>query len=608
MNMSVDVRSAGAATPGQVALHLIGEVYRARPKTFVVFFLLLLGSGAVTGVYIAAIAGITNALIANDTRRAVLWILAWGAANLFEASYWVGKSYWRQLLADHATDAIQRRLFTCAADAPLAAYEDGNFFGLLERAGDNLGDRLRELIVTLTDLTQLLAIALSLVAVFLGIWPPLLPILLAGLVPALLIERRVAILVHRVRQRHARTDRLLQRLGDVIGDRDAAAELRVFANGPDLVHRWRSARRGRADDVLVAERTRSVWNAGGEAVQGLAIAIVLGLVVWLMIDRRLSLGAWVAATQGVEWSIGILGGLAYGVRAWREQSAYLSDLYEFERYAAQLTTHDRARQAHAADVPASGAIRRGPIGISARDVSFAYPGNERLVVERVSLDIAPGERVAIVGENGAGKTTLVRLLAGLYVPQGGNILLDGIATCTRTAEGLRPRVAAVFQDFVAYQLTVRENVALGRLDAMSDDAALLTALAKAGIGDLVNELPDGLDAYLGRQFGERDLSGGQWQRIALARAFFRDADLLILDEPTAALDPMAEQALFERFAHLTHGKTALMISHRLGIARFADRIVVMEDGAVVEQGSHAELIARQGRYAAMFAAQASWYQ
>lgn len=608
MSAAATTSAPAQTAPRHTAFRLVGEVFRSRPKTFVALFLVLLISGAVTGVYIAAIAGITNALIANDTRRAVIWILVWGAANLFEASYWVAKSYWRQLLADHATDAIQRRLFASAAGAPLAAYEDGKFFGLLERAADNLGDHLRALIVTLTDLTQLLSIAASLVVVFLNIWPPLLLILLAGLVPALLVEQRVAVLVHHVRQRHAMTDRLLQRLGDVIHDRYAAAELRVFGNGPDLVRRWRNARRQRADDVLLAERTRSMWNAGGETVQGIAIALVLGLVVWLMLDRQLSLGAWVAAAQGVEWSIGILGGLASGVRTWREQSAYLSDLYGFEAYAAQLAKRDRERRPHrSADTRRD---RRGgqPIGISAKAVSFAYPGHERHVVRDISLDIKPGERIAIVGENGAGKTTLVRLLAGLYLPLRGDVRLDGVSTYDPDAAGFRPRIAAVFQDFMTYQLTARESVAISRSGHMGDDEEIINTLEQAGIGALITSLPDGLDTYLGRQFGERDLSGGQWQRVALARAFFRDADLLILDEPTAALDPKAEQALFERFAHLIHNKTALMISHRLGIVRFADRIVVMEDGAIVEQGSHAELIARQGRYATMFAAQASWYR
>jgi ATP-binding cassette subfamily B protein len=226
----------------------------------------------------------------------------------------------------------------------------------------------------------------------------------------------------------------------------------------------------------------------------------------------------------------------------------------------------------------------------------------------VSLRIAPGEKLAIVGENGAGKSTLVRLLFGLYQPDAGTVRLDGEPLTPERALEARRRIAAVFQDYAAFQLTMRENVGCGDLARMRDDAALAAALERAGIADLVAALPKGLDAYLGRQFGETELSGGQWQRVALARAFFRQAEVLVLDEPTAALDPLAELALFERFADLVEGRTAVMISHRLGMARLADRILVVRGGEVVEQGDHDDLVARGGEYAALFAAQAQWYR
>jgi ATP-binding cassette subfamily B protein len=212
-----------------------------------------------------------------------------------------------------------------------------------------------------------------------------------------------------------------------------------------------------------------------------------------------------------------------------------------------------------------------------------------------------------VGENGAGKSTLVRLLTGLYLPDSGTVSLDGVDTRSNPDQQFS-RIGAVFQDYVSYQLTAKDNIAFGDVSGDGDQARLDLAVRDAGIEDLIASLDDGYDTWLGRQFGERDLSGGQWQRIALARAFFRNADLLILDEPTAALDPKAEQALFERFAALVRDRTAIMISHRLASARFADRILVMDQGALVEDGTHADLMRRQGLYASMFTAQAEWYR
>jgi len=230
------------------------------------------------------------------------------------------------------------------------------------------------------------------------------------------------------------------------------------------------------------------------------------------------------------------------------------------------------------------------------------------VLHDIDLRIGRGEKIAIVGPNGTGKTTLVKLLIGLYQPEQGVVRRDGIALTPERAVEARMRIAAVFEDYASFQLTARENVGFGDLARLRDDDALLDAAARADVAGLIERLPGGFDAYLGREFGETDISGGQWQRIALARAFVRDADLLVLDEPTAALDPLAELALFTRFSELIRDRTAIMISHRLGMARLADRVLVLQNGTIVEEGGHNELLAKGGLYTRMFEAQAQWYR
>jgi ATP-binding cassette subfamily B protein len=247
--------------------------------------------------------------------------------------------------------------------------------------------------------------------------------------------------------------------------------------------------------------------------------------------------------------------------------------------------------------------------IAFENVRFAYPGSERCVLDGVNLLIEPGERIALVGENGAGKTTLAKLLLGLYRPTEGRILVNGRDLVDIDRVTWRKRASAVFQDFYQYHLTVRENIAFGNLERADDRAAIERAAQLSGADGVVASLPNGYDTLLGKAFEDgTDLSVGQWQKIAVARAYMRDARVLVLDEPTAALDAKAEVGIYRQFRDASQGKTSLLISHRLGSARLADRIIVLANGRISEQGSHAELMARGGQYATMLGIQAKWYQ
>jgi ATP-binding cassette subfamily B protein len=241
-------------------------------------------------------------------------------------------------------------------------------------------------------------------------------------------------------------------------------------------------------------------------------------------------------------------------------------------------------------------------------VSFAYPGSARRVLERLDFQIAPGERIALIGENGEGKTTIVKLLTRLYDPIEGRILLDGVDLREYNIEDLHSQIGVIFQDFMRYEMTARQNIAVGRIDA-APNGSIEQAARKSLADAIIDRLPAGYEQLLGRRFeGGVDLSGGEWQKVALARAYLRDAQLLILDEPTAALDARSEYEVFQRFAELTHGKMALLISHRFSTVRMADRIVVLERGRIAEQGDHTRLMKLGGRYAGMFELQASSYR
>ena len=248
-------------------------------------------------------------------------------------------------------------------------------------------------------------------------------------------------------------------------------------------------------------------------------------------------------------------------------------------------------------------------GIEFRNVSFKYADREAYALRNVSLTIRPGEKIALVGANGAGKTTFVKLLTRLYDPSEGQVLIDGIDLREVDPRDLQKRIGVIFQDFVRYYLPARENVGFGQIDQLENEPRIIDSATRSGADPTIRSLPQGYDTMLGKWFERgHDLSGGEWQKVALARAFMRDAEVLVLDEPTASLDALNEYAIFQRFRELTDNKIALLISHRFSTVRMADRIVVLDGGRIIETGTHAELLALGGEYAKLFTVQAEGYR
>jgi ATP-binding cassette subfamily B protein len=399
----------------------------------------------------------------------------------------------------------------------------------------------------------------------------------------------------------ARTQRNRQLfyLESVLTGEATVREVKLFALGRWLAERYRGIHRGFHAEEVALSRQRAAWLF---ALSTLSSATLYG--VYLLIASRaahglITLGAMTlyltVFTRGQALVQGALSQLA----RMYEHNLYMSNLLTF------LAIPDDEPDRVLADTTAGAGTT--PPSVRFEGVSFRYEGAERDALTDVDLVLAPGETLALVGRNGAGKTTLVKLLVGLYRPTKGRILLDGVDTATLHPAEVRRRVGVIFQDFVRFQFSAGDNIGVGWLPRREDRAAIERAVDDAGARDVVARLPRGLDTALGRAFGGDDLSVGQWQRVALARAFMRPSALLVLDEPTAALDAESEHEVFARFKELKAGRTALLITHRFASVRMADRIVVFEEGRVVERGTHAELLAADGTYARMFKLQAEGY-
>jgi ATP-binding cassette subfamily B protein len=506
--------------------------------------------------------------------------------------------YLDALLAGRYTHHVSVRVMEHAASLDLLAYEDPAFYDRLERARVQATDRLY-MIQAIGRLIQQVITTITLSISIMLFSPWLLLLLIVGVIPAFVGETHFAFLGYAKNFRQTPIRRQLDYLRILGGSKEAAKELKLFGLKDFLTARFeRLSTQVYHEDVALARRKLvmgSVLSAIGTG--GYYTAYVFA--VWKTVIGVFSFGTLTFLANAIRDASSNLQQTFSTLSTIADQALFLTDLIAFFEMQPTIKSKPNA-------LPAPRPIQRG---FEFRNVSFKYPGSSRLVLNGLNFHLRPGERVALIGENGEGKTTIVKLLTRLYDPVEGQVLLDGVDLREYDLEDLYREIGVIFQDFMRYEMTARENIAVGRIEQINDLRLLQQAAQKSMADGVVAKLPAHYEQMLGRRFdGGVDLSGGEWQKVALARAYLRDAQVLVLDEPTSALDARSEYEVFQRFAELTTGKMALFISHRFSTVRMADRIVVLENGRIAEDGDHNALTQLGGRYAEMFELQAASYR
>ncbi len=508
-------------------------------------------------------------------------------------------------LAEHILHArinvnINTRIIRKALDLDLAYFENAEYYDKLQNARREADWRSLQIVDNGFYLIQNLITLGSFVVLLIGFSPWLALLIFAATVPAFLAQNRYAELSFRVLSWRAPEARRLNYLEHLLTDYDAVKEVKLFNLGEPLLGRyadlfWKFLR----EDQSIAQK-RSFASLGWGLLATLSYYGAYAWIVWRAVGAAITLGDMTLFLSITRSSQSRFQAILYGLSSLYENGLFLSNLFAF----LELTPAMQNASGGGRPVP-----ERFTRGIEFRNVSFRYEGHAQDVLRNVNFHLQPGEKVALVGPNGAGKTTLIKLLTRLYDPTDGQILLDGVDLREYDLLQLRQRIGVIFQDFVRYHLPASENVGFGQVEALDDLERIVAAARKSGADEVIQPLPNGYATVLGRWFsGGRDLSGGQWQKIALGRAFMRDCELIVLDEPTAALDAENELRVFEQFRALTEDRMAVLISHRFSTVRMADRIFVIEGGTITESGSHHTLLAQGGTYARLFTLQAESYR
>lgn len=553
-----------------------------------------------TKLLIDAVAGGLKASSAESSLAEIITILAWLAgvaavsAGLTGAAGLISK-----IQAQVVTDYMYALLQAKSVEVDLEYYENAHYHDTLHRAQQEAPYRPTAVLNALLQLTQNTISLLTMGVILWWLHWGVIPILVLTAIPYFIVRLRQSNQLYAWERERTPLERKAWYVNALLTQAHAAKEVRLFDLGPRLRQWFQDARVVLRRERIALERRWAVIGFLAQVIGVAGVFGVYGFVAARTLQGLLTLGDLVMCFQAVQRAAGFLEGLGQSVSNLYENNLFLTTLDEFLGIQSRLP-----KAAHPKVLP-----RPIKHGIVFDHVSFQYPHDERVAIRDFTFSIKAGEHVAFVGANGAGKTTLVKLLCRLYDPSGGRILVDGTDLRDYPIPDVRGAVSGIFQDFVKYQLSAKDNMTLGLSASDVDDCTLAQAAKQAGVHETIERLPNGYESLLGKLFdGGHELSIGEWQKVALARAILRDSQILILDEPTSAMDAKAEAELFERFHELAQGRMAILISHRLSTVKMADRIFVVNEGQIVEQGTHDNLMAQQGLYTSLFLTQAQHYQ
>jgi ATP-binding cassette, subfamily B, bacterial len=586
------LRESFAHTPRTLRL-----VWRSSPRGSLILGLVTLVAALLPLAVAYAGKAIIDAVVLRDSQAALRWVLFELGLIALSALSQRGLALTRSLIGARLGLDINAMILEKALTLELRHFEDAEFYDQLTKARREASSRPLSVVSETFQLIQNVITLAGYIALLIKFSGLAVLALIAAAIPATIAEVRFSSAAFRMRNWRSPDARKLNYLEYVLANDDHAKEVKLFGLGPILLERYRSLGESFYEEDKKLAVRRAGWAYGLSLI---GTGAFYGCYAWM---------ASVAAMGQLS-----LGNLTLYVVIFRQgQQAFQSILtavggmYEDNLYMSNLFAYLAINVDPPPSLAAKGALSEE--GIQFENVGFRYPGQTGWALQDVNLTIKKGESLALVGHNGAGKTTFIKLLTRLYEPTEGRILLDGRDLRAWNPEALRRRIGVVFQDFNQYQLKLRENVGLGSVEHREDAPRIARAVDRGGATEVVRGLLNGLDTQLGRWFKDgTELSGGQWQKIALARAFMREeADILVLDEPTAALDAEAEHAVFERFRALAEGRTTILISHRFPTVRMADRIIVLEGGRIIEEGTHSSLVERGGRYAHLFSLQAKGY-
>ena len=543
---------------------------------------------------------LTNQVSPIDGLRALVPILALEAILvILHAVIGQARSLAEHILHARLNLTINSRIIRKALELDLSHFENAEYYDKLQNARREADWRGLRIVNGSFYLVQNILTLISFAVILVRFSPWLALLLFVATLPAFIAQSRYADLTFRVISWRAPEARRLSYLEHILTDYDAVKEVKLFSLGEALLGRyaglfWKFLR----EDQAIAQR-RSLASLGWGLLATLTYYGAYAWIVWQTLARSITLGDMTMYLSIFRSSQSTFESIFFGLSELYENGLFMSNLFAFLELEPLMPQPTSPR-------PVPRPFRQG---FEFRRVSFQYPGQDFWALRDVSLTITPGEKIALVGPNGAGKTTLIKLLTRLYDPTEGQILLDGVDLRDYDLNDLRHRIGVIFQDFVRYHMAAFENIGFGQVEALEDRPRIEAAAAKSGADSIIDGLPEGYETTLGRWFSRgRELSGGEWQKIALARAFMRDCEILVLDEPTAALDAENEFQVFQQFRQLTADKSAILISHRFSTVRMADQIYVIEGGAITERGSHDLLMAQQGTYARLFTLQAESYR